>query len=227
MQSRRWKKVPGQIENLKLKISACVSGASVVIQHISAQIRRQTKWELHRGATQQLLVSSSLNQGDRDCLSASWSRENDLTRPERKNIQMSNYQTIADPPEFPPGTITWSPACSHTHWKGRRGESGTPTTLIVSMILFRTHWDKNVEVVLQNCIPTECNCVDRVCVAFRLQKYLSPCQMCHAPSCSLKTWTPRCPWMVCITPDIKLRSLLLKTPSVGCRVFAIYRDDSY
>lgn len=149
MQSRRWKKVPGQIKNLKLRISACVSGASMVIRYISTQIpRRQTKWELHLGATQQLFVFTSLDQGDWDCLSASWRGENDLTRPARKNIQMSNYQTIADALEFPLVTITWLLAYSHRHRKDRQGESGTPTTLIVSMILFRTHWDENLEVVL-------------------------------------------------------------------------------
>lgn len=57
--------MPGQIKSLKLRISACLSGASMAIQHKSAQIpRRQTKWELQLGATRKLFVFTSLNQGD-------------------------------------------------------------------------------------------------------------------------------------------------------------------
>lgn len=171
-----------------------------------------TSW----GYTAIVCAYLSLDQGDWHCLSASWRGENDLTRPARKNIQMTNYQTIADAPEFPLVTITWLLACSHRHWKERQGESGTPTTLILSMSSCRTHWDKKLEVVLCNCIPTERDCVVWVCVAFRLQKDLRPCQMCHAPL------TFGCSWMMSIIPEIKLRSFLLKTPSVGCRVFVIH-----
>lgn len=53
--------MPGQIKNLKLRISAGVSGASMVIQHISAEIPRRQNGSYILGATQELFVPTSLD----------------------------------------------------------------------------------------------------------------------------------------------------------------------